>query len=495
LNHVAPDSLPTDSGQPSRKLETDYLIVGSGAVGMAFADTLLSETDAELVIVDKHLKPGGHWNDAYPFVTLHQPSAFYGVSSSELSRGRIDEVGFNQGLHELATGTEVLAYFDEVMRHHFLPSGRVRYFPLCEYRREGHFVSITSGAEYQVTVRRKLVDATYLETTVPSTHTPSFTIAEGVWFCTPNELGRLSRTPARYVVIGGGKTGIDTCLWLLETGVEPDSIQWIMPRDGWLLDRRNSQPGEAFFSTSIGALAAQFEALAAAQSIDDLFVRLENAGVLLRLDRSVKPQMFHGATISRLELEQLRRIHNVVRLGRIESLEEDRLVFAEHSIPTSRDHLHIDCSASAVGNLEPKPIFEGNTITPQTVRSYQPVFSSAFIAHIEATYSEERDKNRICNVVPLPNHDTDWIRGVAATMMNQFIWSQEEGLRDWLVQNRLDGFSRLMRDARSTPQDTEKQQILTRMRDNSAPAMANVQRLLAELSALNPTERKQPPKS
>ena len=66
-------------------LETDYLIVGSGAVGMAFADVLLAETNANIIIVDRYQKPGGHWNVAYPFVTLHQPSSFYGVSSKELS--------------------------------------------------------------------------------------------------------------------------------------------------------------------------------------------------------------------------------------------------------------------------------------------------------------------------------------------------------------------------------------------------------------------------
>ena len=61
-------------------LTTDYLIVGSGAMGMAFADTLLAESDADMVIVDRHAKPGGHWNVAYPFVHLHQPSSFFGVS-------------------------------------------------------------------------------------------------------------------------------------------------------------------------------------------------------------------------------------------------------------------------------------------------------------------------------------------------------------------------------------------------------------------------------
>ena len=91
-------------------IKADYFIAGSGAVGMAFADVILSETDASIVIADRYAKPGGHWNVAYPFVTLHQPSAYYGVSSVELSKGRKDQVGLNKGLNDLASGAEVSAY-------------------------------------------------------------------------------------------------------------------------------------------------------------------------------------------------------------------------------------------------------------------------------------------------------------------------------------------------------------------------------------------------
>ena len=51
---------------------------------MAFADTLLSETEATMALVDRRHRPGGHWNDAYPFVRPHQPPSFYGVSSRSL---------------------------------------------------------------------------------------------------------------------------------------------------------------------------------------------------------------------------------------------------------------------------------------------------------------------------------------------------------------------------------------------------------------------------
>ena len=62
------------------ELETDYLVVGAGASGMAFVDSLLTNSDAEVVLVDRRHRAGGHWLDAYPFVRLHQPSAYYGVN-------------------------------------------------------------------------------------------------------------------------------------------------------------------------------------------------------------------------------------------------------------------------------------------------------------------------------------------------------------------------------------------------------------------------------
>ncbi len=462
-------------------LETDYLIIGSGAVGMAFADVLLTETDATMIIVDRYQKPGGHWNVAYPFVTLHQPSAFYGVSSSELSKGLKDQVGLNKGLHGLASGAEVSAYFDDVMQHQLLPSGRVQYFPLCNYTGEGQFESMLTGATYKVKVNKKTVDATYLKTSVPSTHTPNFSIAPEVQFMPLNDLPKISKAPKGFVIIGGGKTGIDACLWLLEHQVNPDNITWIVSRDAWLLDRKNTQPSEEFFANTIGAQAAQFEALAQAESIPDLFDRLEKAGVLLRIDPAVQPKMFHGATISQLELEQLRRIKNIVRKGRVQKIKKGQIVLDQGNIDTSTDLIHVDCSASAISNLAIKPIFAGDLITPQTVRSYQPVFSAAFIAHIEATYDEEKKKNQLCTVVPLPNHDTDWIKMLAVFMMNQYNWGQDKELRKWLYNNRLDGFSKMMKDA--AKDDEEKQAIIKRLRSSAMPAMMKLQQFMTELSS------------
>jgi hypothetical protein len=461
-------------------LEADYLIVGSGAVGMAFADILLTETDASIIIVDRFAKPGGHWNSAYPFVTLHQPSTFYGVSSRELSKGVKDEIGFNKGLNDLASGAEVMAYYDDVMRHQFLPTGRVQYFPMCDYRGEGKFISKLSGEEYHVKVNRKIVDATYLNTTVPSTHTPNFTVAPGVNFMALNDLPKIENPPEGFVVIGGGKTGIDALLWLIENKVNPDNITWIVSRDAWLIDRKNTQPTYEFFEDSMGTQANQFEALANATSVSDLFDRLEASGVLLRIDKNIRPQMFHGATISQMELEELRKIKNVIRKGRVQAIEKDQIHFENESIPTSENNIHVDCSASAISNLDIKPIFEGDVITPQTVRSYQPVFSAAFIAHVEATYEGIEKKNQLCQVVPLPNHDTDWIRMMRVFLMNQFNWSQDKELRQWLRANRLDGYSQLVIQAVKN-NDEEKLAIMNKMKTFMMPAAVKIQQLMEEI--------------
>ncbi len=459
--------------------ETDYLIIGAGAMGMAFADIILTESDKSVLIVDMHQKPGGHWNDAYPFVTLHQPSAYYGVSSKELSKGIVDTIGLNKGLQDLATGPEIMAYFDEVMRYQFLPTGRVTYLPMCKYEGDGKISALTSDKTYSVKAREKIVDATWLKTTVPSTHTPNFEVAEGVAFMPLNDLPKITQPPSGFVIIGGGKTGIDACLWLLENKVDPNKITWIVSRDAWLLDRENTQPTPEFFEASIGNIAAQFEAISQSESIPDLFAKLETAGVLLRIDPKVQPKMFHGATVSQLELAALRKIKRVIRLGRVQHIGLDTITLTEGSIPTTTNHVHIDCSASAISNLEIKPVFAGNTITPQTVRSYQPVFSAAFIAHVEAAYSTEEEKNELCTVVPLPNHDTDWIKMLAVFMMNQYRWSQDKELRKWLLYNRLDGFSQLM--YKVDKEDEVKQAIIKRMRDNLMPAVMKLQQYVSEI--------------
>lgn len=467
-----------------QELEADYLIIGAGAVGMAFADVIICESDATVIMVDRYAKPGGHWNAAYPFVQLHQPSQFYGVSSKELSGGRLEQGGLNHGLNELASGAEVSAYFDDVMRHQFLASGRLQYFPMCDYLGDGRFVSKVTGVQHCATARRKVVDATFLKTKVPSTHTPNFSIAPGAKFMPLNDLPRVAQAPEKYVIVGGGKTAIDACLWLLQMRVDPDSIQWIRPRDAWLLDRRNTQPTEQFFDDFFASQLALVESSAQAKSIDALFLRLEERGYFVRIDESVAPQMFHGATISRAELEALRQIKDVVRLGRVTHIGLEEIQFEQGSLPASSDNLYVDCSARPFDDLQDKPIFAGSLITPQMVRSYQPVFSAALIAHLELNYPSDEEKNGLAAVVPPPEGLVEFTYFTAVSMTNQYMWSQDKPLRDWIKRNRLDGFGQMLENVIAEHPETKG--LLDRMRTHGPAAVMNLHQLYNDAQSKKP---------
>ncbi|MDT0594578.1 NAD(P)-binding protein [Glaciecola petra] len=466
------------------EISADYLIVGAGASGLAFADTLLHESDATMIIVDNRYKPGGHWNDAYPFVTLHQPSAFYGVNSKELSSGELDKVGLNKGLNELATGAEVQAYFENVMNDTLLPSGRVQYLPMCEFDGDKGIKHIPSGKHISVNYSKKRVDGTYYKTAIPATHTPQFKYADNTRLVPPNALPTLvpkaADTIDNYVILGGGKTAIDTCLWLLQNHVSAEQITWFMPRDGWLINRKNAQPTNAFFSDSIGNQACQFEAIAESTSIDDMFVRLEKKGVFMRLDTNVWPEMFHGATVSEDELSCLQAIKNVIRLGRVLNITESSIECVKGNIDAPSNAVFVDCTASAITNLEIEPVFQNDVIKLQTVRAYQPAFSAAFIAHIEVTYDDQDKKNQLTNVVPLPNTLEDWVELTYKNMMNQFFWGKEPGLKKWMINNRLDGFSRLVSQVKFY--EISKLKILNRMRLAAKPAIGRLKAYREEIA-------------
>lgn len=475
-----------------QNLDTDYLVVGAGTAGLAFADTLISESDAHVTLVDRRGKPGGHWNDAYSFVTLHQPSAFYGVNSLELGSGRIDSVGPNQGLYELASGAEVAGYFDRVLHSKLLPSGRVTWLPMSEYVEhagQSRVQNLLSGHTTHINVRRKRVDANQYGPTIAATHTPRFAVAPGAALVPPNALPGLwhgrqalpgAALPRHYVVIGAGKTAMDTCCWLLGAGAPAASITWVVPRDSWLINRRTTQPGAEFFFDAIGNQAEQMAAMAEATSVDDLYLRLEACGTLLRIDPSRTPTMFHLATISSGEVELLRSITHVVRLGRVQAIAPGHMQLEQGRADVPAGALYIDCTASAVEPRPVQPIFQDQKIVLQLVRLPQPAFSAALVGFVEAhgTNGQTSDtaKNALCATVPFPHTLTDYPRALAVGMRNQAAWGADKALRQWIRHSRLDAFTRVMMAV--DPTDTDKIAVMVRLKECAAAAAANLPRLL-----------------
>jgi hypothetical protein len=331
---------------------------------------------------------------------------------------------------------------------------------------------------HQVTFRKRLVLANFLDTQVPSTHTPAFEIAGGTRLIAPNLLPTCAPDHQRYVILGGGKTAMDVAIWLLQMGAAPRAIRWIVPRDSWLQNREAIQPGDAFFERTVGGLAHQLEAAAEANSLEDLFERLEARGQMLRIDPTVTPTVYRGATLSVREVEILRTIKDVVRKGYVRRIERDNVVLDQGKIDCALDDLFIDCTAKAFSRRSPVPVFHGDRITLQLVRAGRVSLSAAVIAHVEAGYDDDAVRNDLCSPIPTPDVTADWPRDVLADLRVGQRWAADKALRHWIAEHRLTGAGFATTGQARSP---EAARAAARLKDARPKAEANLRRLVAAL--------------
>ena len=418
---------------------TDYLVVGSGASGLAFTDALVAETEAEVTMVDRRPAPGGHWVDAYPFVRLHIPSAYYGVGSMPLGDDRIDEAGENAGFYERATGEEVRAHF-AAAADRLAATGRVRFLAGHEHLGRGadgeQVRDLADGAVHEIAVRRKVVDARYLEASIPATHTPSFEVSPDARVVPVNDLPETAASAPSVTVLGSGKTAVDACVWLLDNDVAPDRIRWIRPRDMWFNDRAHFQPLDQVGGI-IEGLSLDAEAAARAKGVDDLFDRLEASGRAFRIDPSQPATMFRGTMLSAGELDAVRQIEDVVRLGRVRRIEADRIVLEQGEVETGPDVLNVDCTALGLREAPATPMFQPGRIVLQQVRQNSPCFNAALAGFLEAHVDDDADKNRLCPPNPYARSVDDWPRLMSTTWTAEYRWLSEPGVAGWVAGTRL----------------------------------------------------------
>ena len=414
------------------RLETDYLVVGAGAMGMAFTDALLDHADVHVTLVDRRLTAGGHWLQAYPFVQLHQASVFYGVASTVLGTGEQQTSGPEAGLQERARQSEIQVYFDDLLHRRFLPSGRVRFLGGSEHREADgrHLVtSRVSGETVEVDVRRRVVDATYLAPTIPATTPPPFATSEDAAVVPINDLAVLDRVPSSFVIVGAGKTATDGIVWLQRNGVDPDRIVWVRPRDPWMLNRAVVQPDPA---VALGLAADTMESAAAAESLDDLFLRLEAAGVMLRVDRDVLPTMAKTPTLATWELDLLRRVERVVRLGHIRGVDRSTITFDDGTVALDPGALVVHCAASGLQYPPQVPIWAPDRIRIQTIRAGFPCFNAALAGYVEATRDDDGERNRLCPANSLPDSLASWARMQVQGTMATRAFGAEPDIAAWV---------------------------------------------------------------
>ncbi len=430
--YASPDAAPSAFqylDPVTTRIDADYLVVGAGAMGMGFTDALIDHApDARVALVDRRHGVGGHWLEAYPFVQLHQSSTFYGVASTLLGGGRVQERGPEAGLHERAGQPAILAYYAHVLADRLLGSGRVEFFAGSTYVDDRTVVSQVSGKTFEVPDDCRVVDAHYLAPDIPAELPPKFAVGDGARVVPVNELAHLEEAPSQYVVVGSGKTATDACVWLLARGVDPGAICWVRPRDPWMLNRALIQPDPVVY---LGMVASMLDAAASAASLDDLFLRLEDAGIMFRIDRSVTPTMAKSPTLGSWELELLRSIENVVRLGHIRSAERGRIDLDEGSVSVADDALVVNCAADGLKNPPLVPIWQPGLITLQPVRAGFPCFGAALTGYVEATRSDDDTKNALCRPSSYGNSLTDWARMNVLGFQNVAAFNVEPDIKDW----------------------------------------------------------------
>ncbi|MEM7141873.1 MAG: NAD(P)-binding protein [Actinomycetota bacterium] len=461
-----------------REQQTDYLVIGAGASGLALVDTLVSAADVDVVVVDRREAPGGHWVDAYPFVRLHQPSAYYGVNSLPLGEDRRDTEGINAGFYERASAAELVRYYEQAMDL-LVAGGRVTFLPCSEYvGRDGddHVVrSLVTGEQTRILTRRRLVDAAYVESEIPATRPPAYAVDEGVRLVTPNQLARLDAPASAFVLVGAGKTAMDTGYWLLEQGVDPGAICWLRPRDGWMVNRRYTQP----FEQVAGMAEMQsrtVEACVDAETGADVVAHLEAHGMMTRIDPAAPTTIYRGATISEPELDALRTIENVVRLGRVKRIASDRIHMDEGTVATAPGTVHVDCTAEGLSTAPRLPIFDGDRLTVQFTTLGVAPWSAAVLGFVESLDVDDEERNRLCPSIGRTGLVDEllglYLRGFTGEGARQM--SPE--IAGWASTARLNP-GRTMAQHMDDP---AVQESMGRMFENLEPAMANLEARTAD---------------
>ena len=412
---------------PSR-LDVDYLVVGAGAMGMGFVDALIDHADVRVAMIDRRDGVGGHWRNAYPFVRLHQSSTFYGVASRVLGGGRIQTTGPEIGLHERADQPTIISYYEQVLAEWMVGQGRVEFFPRCDYVGGRTFVSRDSHERFEVPERCRVVDARYLAPDIPAETPPKFDVSDGVRVVPVNDLPAWEGTSSQYIVVGSGKTATDACIWLLSRGVDPDAICWVRPRDPWMLNRALIQPDPAIY---LGMVAEMMRLAAEATSLPELFGQLEDAGIMLRIDRSVTPTMAKAPTLGTWELDRLRSITQVVRRGHLRVARRGRLDLVEGSVTIADDALVVHCAADGLKNPPLVPIWGPDSITLQPVRAGFPCFGAALTGYVEATRVDDADKNGLCSPSSYGNSLADWARMNVRGARNTAAFAAEPDIKQW----------------------------------------------------------------
>jgi hypothetical protein len=157
---------------------------------------------------------------------------------------------------------------------------------------------------------------------------------------------------------------------------------------------------------------------------------MEAAGVMLRVDPGVTPSMAKTPTLAHWELDRLKAIENVVRLGHVRHVEPGRVVCTDGEAAINRDALVVHCAASGLRYQPLVPVWGPEAITLQSIAT-GPIFGAALAGYVEATREDDAEKNRLCLPQPYPDTPADWPRMIVKGARGSEALAKEPDVKRW----------------------------------------------------------------
>ena len=173
--------------------------------------------------------------------------------------------------------------------------------------------------------------------------------------------------------------------------------------------------------------------------------------------------MYRGTMLSARELEALRQITDVVRLGRVRRIEADRIVLERGETEIGADVLHVDCTALGLNNAPATPIFQPGRIVIQQIRHLSPSFNAALIGFVEGHRDDDAEKNRLCPPNPYASSIEDWPRMMSRTWRTEARWLNEPDVSAWVAGSRLNLLQALPDQAAEPSVQTALERYLTHL--------------------------------
>jgi hypothetical protein len=186
--------------------------------------------------------------------------------------------------------------------------------------------------------------------------------------------------------------------------------------------------------------------------------------------------MARTPTLAQWELDLLRSIENVVRLGHVRRVGADTICLEEGEVRIAPGAVVVHCAAAGLRDAPSVPIWDAEGITIQPIRSGFPCFGAALAGYVEATRGEDQEKNRLCPATPYPNSLAAWARMTVMGSRAAASFGTEPDIRDWAQ-------ACLLNPARIPPEHRQRPEVVDAIQRLDAHGKAGIARM-AELAGV-----------